>query len=84
MIYFHCKIFYDNKFGNEILLDKTFKTLKELSDEIEVPYQFVADISSRKTPKKFQRYCFNPKIEITRITNNNTNNINKLKDDATN
>lgn len=67
MINFHCKIYYDNQFGDIVLLDKTFKTLQDIADEINVPYQFVADISSRSFPKKFQRYCFNPKIEIERI-----------------
>lgn len=67
MINFHCKIYYDNQFGNQILLDKTFKTLKDLAHEIDVPYQFAADLSSRTFTKKFQQFCFNPKIEITKI-----------------
>ena len=73
MINFHCKIYYDNHFGDIVLLDKTFKTLKDIADEINVPYQFVADISSRSTPKKFQRYSFNPKIAIERINIINNN-----------
>ena len=42
-------------------------TLKEISDELNIPYQFVADCSSRGFNKKFQNYSFVPKIEITKI-----------------
>tara|TARA_R110000764_G_scaffold29070_2_gene68314 strand:+ start:587 stop:796 length:210 start_codon:yes stop_codon:yes gene_type:complete len=65
MIKFHIKVYHPE--NNIILINKEFDTLKEISDELNIPYQFVADCSSRGFNKKFQNYSFVPKIEITKI-----------------
>ena len=57
-----------NENENEnILHNKNYKTLKEISSELGLTYQQVADLSSRKQLKKYQEFKYFPKIEIKRI-----------------
>ena len=72
---FNCKIYHpqgecnqDGTNENEnILHNKNYKTLKEISSELGLTYQQVADLSSRKQLKKYQEFKYFPKIEIKRI-----------------
>ena len=68
---FQCKIYQDFDHGSVTLLDRKFKTLKEISNELGLTYQQVADLSSRKTKKDYQKFKYYPKIEIQRICQNN-------------
>tara|TARA_R110000824_G_scaffold184730_1_gene365643 strand:- start:97 stop:318 length:222 start_codon:yes stop_codon:yes gene_type:complete len=72
---FQCKIYQDFDHGSVTLLDRKFKTLKEISNELGLTYQQVADLSSRKTKKDYQKFKYYPKIEIQRIAKNRQNNI---------
>lgn len=67
---FQCKIYQDFDHGSVTLLDRKFKTLKEISNELGLTYQQVADLSSRKTKKEYQKFKCYPKIEIQRIAKN--------------
>tara|TARA_R110000851_G_scaffold212543_6_gene365192 strand:+ start:1517 stop:1735 length:219 start_codon:yes stop_codon:yes gene_type:complete len=67
---FQCKIYQDFDHGSVTLLDRKFKTLKEISNELGLTYQQVADLSSRKTKKEYQKFKYYPKIEIQRIAKN--------------
>tara|TARA_R110000751_G_scaffold857_3_gene2852 strand:- start:6535 stop:6753 length:219 start_codon:yes stop_codon:yes gene_type:complete len=63
---FNCKIYHD--FNERIvLLDIDVNTLKDLAKELDMTYQQVADLSSRSQKKKFLKFKYCPKIEITRI-----------------
>ena len=72
---FQCKIYQDFDHGSVTLLDRKFKTLKEISNELGLTYQQVADLSSRKTKKEYQKFKYYPKIEIQRIAKICQNNI---------
>ena len=72
---FHCKIYQDLGPASVTLLDRRFKTLKEISKELGLTYQQVADLSSRKTKKDYQKFKYYPKIEIQRIAKNPLSNI---------
>lgn len=61
---FNCKIYHND---DVILLNKDFKTLNEISIELGLTYQQVADFSSRKQKKNYQKFKYFPKIEINRI-----------------
>tara|TARA_R110002020_G_scaffold74129_2_gene189956 strand:+ start:949 stop:1179 length:231 start_codon:yes stop_codon:yes gene_type:complete len=70
---FNCKIYHPQGDCNQegtldnILHNKNYKTLKEISSELGLTYQQVADLSSRKQLKKYQEFKYFPKIEIKRI-----------------
>ena len=49
------------------IFDKDFKSLKDISEELGLTYQQVADLSSRKKRKKYQEFKYFPKISIIRI-----------------
>tara|TARA_R100000808_G_C2145277_1_gene153090 strand:+ start:2456 stop:2689 length:234 start_codon:yes stop_codon:yes gene_type:complete len=76
---FHCKISQDFDHGSVTILDKEFQSLKEISIELGLTYQQVADLSSRKKQKEYQKFKYYPKIEIQRICaskkKNRQNNI---------
>ena len=66
---FNCKIYHSNPDGPDIvLLDKDYKDLKEMSYDLGLTYQQVADLSSRKEKKKYQKFKYFPSINITRIS----------------
>ena len=63
---YNCKIYHD--FDNEIvLLNINVETLKDIAKELDMTYQQVADLNSRKGRKKYQQFKYFPKIEITPI-----------------
>ena len=62
----NCKIYHDL---NEtiVLLDINVNTLKELAEELEMTYQQVCDLNSRKGKRTYQKFKYFPNIEITPI-----------------
>tara|TARA_R100001594_G_C3981856_1_gene250291 strand:+ start:485 stop:706 length:222 start_codon:yes stop_codon:yes gene_type:complete len=63
---YNCKIYHD--FDDQIvLLDINVETLKDIAKELDMTYQQVADLNSRKGRKKYQQFKYFPKIEITPI-----------------
>jgi len=63
---YNCKIYHDNL--DCILMDKDFRSLLEIARELNVPYQFIADVSSRKNKKMYQQFKFYPNIEIIKLS----------------
>jgi len=67
---YNCKIYHD--FNDEIvLLNINVETLKDLAKELDMTYQQVADLNSRKGKRKYQQFKYCPKIEITPIKRKN-------------
>ena len=65
---FNCKIYHDIGDNTSMTLhNKDYNCLKDISNELGLTYQQVADLSSRKEKKKYQEFKFFPKIEINRI-----------------
>ena len=67
---FTCKIYQDFGPASVTLLEKEFKSLTEISIELGLTYQQVADLSSRSTKKEYQKFKYYPKIVIQRIPKN--------------
>jgi len=66
---FNCKIYHSNESGCIfVLLDKDYQDLKEMSIDLGLTYQQVADLSSCKEKKKYQKFKYFPNIDITRIS----------------
>ena len=64
---YNCKVFHDHN-PPIILLDINVGTLKDLAQELDMSYQQVADLNSKKRGNKmYQRFKYCPKIEISRI-----------------
>lgn len=65
---FNCKITQ-----NEMELhNKDYQTLKDLADDIGLSYHIVADLhSGRRKNNKRQQFKYQPKINISRIENEN-------------
>ena len=63
---YHCKVYHDYEIPI-VLLDVNVPTLKELAKKLDMTYQQVADLNSRKGRKKYQQFKYFPKIEITPI-----------------
>ena len=72
---FYCKISQDFGSASVTLLEREFKSLKDISKELGLTYQQVADLSSRKTKKEYQKFKYYPKIQIQRIAKNRQSNI---------
>tara|TARA_R100000808_G_C2154667_1_gene165833 strand:- start:9841 stop:10041 length:201 start_codon:yes stop_codon:yes gene_type:complete len=62
---YNCKIYHQEQ--NYILLNINVETLGDLAKELDMTYQQVADLHSRKKKRKYQQFKYCPKIEITRI-----------------
>ena len=63
---FNCKIHHPE--NNIVLLDEEFESLTELSKELGLTYNQVADISSdKKRVTDYRKFKYFPKIEITKI-----------------
>ena len=63
---YNCKIYHD--FQEQIvLLDINVETLGDLAKELDMTYQQVADLNSRKGKRKYQQFKYCPKIEIKPI-----------------
>lgn len=67
---FNCKIYQDLGSSSLTLLEREFKTLKDIAIELGLTYQQVADLSSRTIKKDYQKFKYYPKIEIRRIPKN--------------
>jgi len=64
---FNCKIYHSNESGCIfVLLDKDYQSLTEMSIDLGMSYQQVADLSSRKEKKKYQKFKYFPNIDITK------------------
>lgn len=68
---YSCKVYHE---GQEPLFQGEYRTLTNIADALGMTYQQVADLSSRRTLKKYQTFKFFPKIEIKRIKNKSTEN----------
>ena len=65
---FNCKIYHDiGEYTSMTLHNQDYKCLKDISADLGLTYQQVADLSSRKDKKKYQEFKYFPKIEINRI-----------------
>lgn len=65
---FNCKIYHDIGENTSMTLhNRDYKSLTDISNDLGLTYQQVADLSSRKEKKKYQEFKYFPKIEITRI-----------------
>lgn len=63
---YNCKIFHD--FTDRIvLLDIDVESLKDLAKELDMSYQQVCDLNSRKGQRKYQQFKYFPKIQITPV-----------------
>ena len=68
---YNCKIYHDYDV-QIVLLDVTVPTLKELAKELNMTYQQVADLNSRKGLRKYQQFKYFPKIDIKEIKTYNS------------
>ena len=67
---FNCKIYHTIGDSTSMTLhNKDYKCLKDISEDLGLTYQQVADLSSRKEKKKYQQFKFFPEIKITKIQN---------------
>jgi len=65
---FNCKIYHDIGENTSMTLhNRDYNSLTDISNDLGLTYQQVADLSSRKEKKKYQEFKYFPKIEITRI-----------------
>ena len=56
---FNCKIYHDIGENTAMTLhNKDYKCLKEISEDLGLTYQQVADLSSRKEKKKYQEFKY--------------------------
>ena len=69
---FTCKIYHDN---NIILHDKEYNNLREISEDLGLTYQQIADLSSRKTIQQYRKFKYFPNIEIVKIIEPKKNKI---------
>ena len=68
---YNCKIFHD--FTDRIvLLDIDVESLKDLAKELDMSYQQIYDLHSRKGQRKYQQFKYFPKIQITQRTRKET------------
>lgn len=63
---YNCRVYHDYDV-QIVLLDITVPTLKELAKELNMTYQQVADLNSRKGLRKYQQFKYFPKIDIKQI-----------------
>tara|TARA_R100001086_G_scaffold87559_1_gene42802 strand:- start:419 stop:661 length:243 start_codon:yes stop_codon:yes gene_type:complete len=66
VVMYNCKIYHDYE-SPIILLNINVPTLKELAKELDMTYQQVADLNSRKRETKYLKFKYCPKIEINKI-----------------
>jgi len=63
---FNCKI----NLNGDLIHDKDYPTLKDISSDIGLSYNIIADISSqRKKNHAYNNFKYQPKIDIQRINN---------------
>lgn len=64
MVCFNCKV----SINGNILHDKQYKTLKEISNELNLSYQQVADYSANRVKRRqTNNFIYYPQVEITKI-----------------
>tara|TARA_S200002703_G_scaffold13611_1_gene11925 strand:+ start:1539 stop:1799 length:261 start_codon:yes stop_codon:yes gene_type:complete len=71
---YNCKIFINDN----IVYDKTLKSMKLIAQDLGVPYSRIADSNTRPHPKKKKLFKFDPVFKITKIKKdlpNDTENI---------
>ena len=69
MVCFNCKV----SINGNILHDKQYKTLKEISDELNLSYQQVADYSAKRVKRRqTNNFIYYPQVEITKIKEEKT------------
>ena len=56
---YNCRIYHDNDIKIE-LLNINVPTLKVLAEKLDMTYQQVADLNSRKGLRKYQRFKYFP------------------------
>jgi len=67
---YNCKIYHTIGDSTSMTLhNKDYKCLKDISEDLGLTYQQVADLSSRKQKKKYQQFKYFPEIKITKIHN---------------
>lgn len=67
---YNCLIYHTIGDSTSMTLhNKDYKCLKDISEDLGLTYQQVADLSSRKEKKKYQQFKFFPEIKITKIQN---------------
>jgi len=77
-IMYNCKIYHTLGDSTSMTLhNKDYKCLKEISEDLGLTYQQVADLSSRKEKKKYQQFKYFPNIEIVRLKKN----LDNIKDE---
>ncbi len=82
---YNCKIFHNLGESTSMTLhNKDYKSLKDISEDLGLTYQQVADISSRKEKKKYQEFKYFPEIKITRIPKEKISINNKDESTETN
>ena len=73
---FNCKIYHDiGETTSMTLHNQDYKCLKDIAEDLGSTYQQVADLSSRKEKKEYQKFKYFPKIEINRIKKEYSSNI---------
>lgn len=71
----NCKIYHNIGESTSMTLhNKDYKCLKEISEDLGLTYQQVADLSSRKEKKKYQQFKYFPEIKIVKLTNQKISN----------
>lgn len=69
MVCFNCKV----SINGNILHDKQYKTLKEISNELNLSYQQVADYSANRVKRRqTNNFIYYPQVEITKIKEEKT------------
>ena len=64
MVCFNCKV----SINGNILHEKTYDTLKEISKELNLSYQQVADYSANRVKRRnTNNFIYYPQVEITKI-----------------
>ncbi len=65
---YNCKIYHNLGDSTSMTLhNKDYKCLKDISQDLGLTYQQVADLSSRKLKKKYQEFKYFPEIKIVKI-----------------
>jgi len=64
---YNCRIYHNIGETDVILHNKNYKCLKDISEDLGLTYQQVADLSSRKDKKKYQKFKYFPEIKITKV-----------------
>jgi hypothetical protein len=74
---YNCKIYHNIGESTSMTLhNQDYNCLKDISEDLGLTYQQVADLSSRKEKKKYQQFKYFPNIEITKIRNKNQSDNN--------